>query len=43
LACEEAAKLTAEMHDNGITHDDDDDDEIDYNELPPPPGKINLM
>ncbi|KAL7047104.1 hypothetical protein ACKWTF_002789 [Chironomus riparius] len=31
LACEEAARLTAEIHET------DDDDEINYNELPPPP------
>lgn len=40
LACEEEAKLTAEIHD-GMTHDDDDDeDEIDFNQLPPPPGNL---
>ncbi|KAG5678545.1 hypothetical protein PVAND_008212 [Polypedilum vanderplanki] len=34
LACEEAARLTAELQE---TPDDDDDDEFNYNELPPPP------
>jgi hypothetical protein len=34
IACEEAARLTAELQEAG----DDDDDEINYNELPPPPG-----
>jgi hypothetical protein len=35
IACEEAARLTAELQEAG----DDDDDEINYNELPPPPGE----
>ena len=35
LACEEAARLTAEIHET------DDDDEINYNELPPPPDGVS--
>lgn len=38
IACEEAARLTAELQDGGDSPDDDD--EINYNELPPPPGKL---
>lgn len=37
IACEEAARLTAELQEGGESPDDDD--EINYNELPPPPGK----
>jgi hypothetical protein len=40
VACEEAAKLTAEYQ--GVD-DSPDDDDINYNELPPPPGKCNAM
>lgn len=36
VACEEAAKLTADYQ--GVD-DSPDDDEINYNELPPPPGE----
>jgi hypothetical protein len=38
IACEEAARLTAELQE---ADSPDDDDEINYNELPPPPGKKN--
>lgn len=37
VACEEAARLTAELQEGGESPDDDD--EINYNELPPPPGE----
>lgn len=36
IACEEAARLTSELQEGGDSPDDDD--EINYNELPPPPG-----
>lgn len=40
IACEEAARLTAELQE---ADSPDDDDEINYNELPPPPGKDALL
>jgi hypothetical protein len=43
IACEEAARLTAELQEGADSPDEDDD--INYNELPPPPGKafFNLI